>query len=140
MPAICPQLRLEFRNTLEPGFRNDISLAMARLGDQQHRQELIRRLTATDEAARVDAMRDVLYVGDPRLARYFRPVLEDRRDAVVISPPHEPLVTARVCDVAVQTLAGLGVKFSFAAFPTRRFKEMEIQEALRMVTALEKVE
>jgi len=135
-----PRLRVLYRDTLDPGLRNDLALAMARLGDDHYRQEVIRRLTAPDEAARVAALRDIPYVGDRRLARYFRPVLEDRRDAVVISLPHDPVVAARVCDVAIQTLAALGVKFSFAAFPTRRFSEAEIQEALRIVTALETVE
>ena len=135
-----PRLRQLYRDTQDPGLRNDIAMAAARLGDEQFRHQLIQRLTAPEETERAAALRDIPYVGDPRLARYFRPVLEDRRDVMVISFPHDPVVTGRVCDLAVQTLAALGVKFSFAAFPTRRFTDLEIQEAIRIVTALEKVE
>jgi HEAT repeat protein len=135
-----PRLRLLYRNTADPVFRHDISLAMARLRDDNHRQELIQRLSAPAETDREAALRDIPYVGDKRLARYFRPVLEDRRDVVVISLPHTPLKTARVCDVAIQTLAALGVNLSFPTSPTRRFTDLEIQEALQIVAALEKLE
>jgi len=138
--SALPRLRMQYRTVQDPGLQNDLALAMARLGDEHHRQELIHRLNAPDATARVAALRDIPYVGEPRLARYFRPVLEDRRDAVAISLPHEPVVAARVCDIAIQTLAALGLHLSFATSPMRRFADEEIQETLGIVTTLEKME
>lgn len=134
-----PRLRLRYRAAQDGGFRNDLSLAMARLGDEPSRQELIHRLNAADVTVRLEALGDVPYAGDSRLAGHLRPDLEDRRDASVISLPHEPTVAGRICDFAIQAMAGLGVKFSFSTVPIRRFTEPEIQEALQTITALEKL-
>ncbi|MBC7926197.1 MAG: HEAT repeat domain-containing protein [Bryobacteraceae bacterium] len=136
-PSPLPQLRALHRTTREAGLRHDLSIAMARLGDEQHRQELIQRLGAPTETARMAAIDDVLYTGDATLVRYFRPLLEDRRDAVAISLPHDPVVAARVCDLAIRAMAALNIRLSFSTAPLRRFDEMEIQEALQIMTALE---
>ncbi len=135
-----PRLQQHYRTTQDPILRNDLSLAMARLGDPEHRQELRNRLTNPDLAVRIAVLRDIPYAGDSQLARYFRPVLEDRRDAVAISLPHDPVVAARVCDLAIQAMAALGINFSFPTSPMRRFTEAEIQEALHIVAMLDRAE
>jgi len=135
-----PQLRAQYRLTTEPGLRTDLALAMARLGDENSRKALIQQLAALDATGRVNALRDIPYVGDSRLARYFRPVLEDRRDVIAISLPHNPVVAGRICDLAIQALAALGLKFSFDTLPMRRFTDPEIEEATQIVTSLEKLE
>jgi hypothetical protein len=134
--ADIPPLHAMYAVALDTGFRHDLSLAMARLGDDSSRNDLISRLAAQEAQVRLAALQDTLYVGDRRLSRYFRPAIEDRRDVTVISLPHDPMVWARVCDVAIQTLAGLGTQLSFNTVPTRRFSEAEIQEALRSITVL----
>jgi HEAT repeat protein len=123
----------------DTALKNDLALAMARLGDKPSRAKLIQRLSAADASARTAALRDILYVGDPTLARHFRVVLADRRDAFVISLPHDPVVAARVCDVAIQTLDAIGVKLPFATSPMRRFTEEQIKEALQIVSVLERI-
>ena len=132
-------LRKLYVSASDPSYKNDIALAMARLGDQPSRTQLIKRLSAPDAIARTAALRDVAYVGDPVLARYFRVVLEDRRDAVVISLPHDPVVFARVCDVAIQTLDAIRVKLPFSTFPMRRFSDADVKEVLQMISVLEKI-
>ena len=135
-----PRLRTQYRAAQDPGLKNDLAAAMARLGDEAYRKDLIRRLTDPEAAVRLAAFRDTLYVGDRRLALYFRPAVEDRRNAMVVSFPHDPVVWARVCDVAIQTLAGLGLQLSYGTVPTRRFTEAEIQEALQILNALAKTQ
>jgi len=132
-----PRLRRLYQVTVDSGLRNDLSLAMARLGDNASRQQLIQRLSAPEVAVRLAALNDTLYIGDRRMARYFRPVVEDRRDVIVISFPHDPTVWARICDVAIATLAALGLRLPFETVPTRRFTEAEIQQTLPIVTMLE---
>ncbi len=114
-----PQLRAQYRLTTEPGLRTDLALAMARLGDENSRKALIQQLAALDATGRVNALRDIPYVGDSRLARYF---------------------AGRICDLAIQALAALGLKFSFDTLPMRRFTDPEIEEATQIVTSLEKLE
>jgi HEAT repeat protein len=128
-----PRLRTIFLATVDGGLRHDLSLAMARLGDESSRSDLISRLAAQEVQVRLAALQDTLYVGDRRFARYFRPAIEDQRDVIIVSMPHDPTVWARVCDVAIQTLAGLGMKLSFDTVPTRQFTEAEIREALQTV-------
>jgi HEAT repeat protein len=133
-----PRLRKRYQATQDPVLRNDLSLAMARLGDDSAGQQLVRQLSDPAAEVRLDALRDIPYVGDPGLARYFRSVLEDRRDVLVISSPQEPKVTGRVCDFAIQALGAIGIRFSFPSAPVRRFTDAEIEQALQIVTSLEK--
>ena len=108
---------------------------MARLGDEDASVRLGLRLDSFDVEVRVPAIQDVMYVGDLRYASHFRGLIVDRRDAIVISLPHDPVVAARVCDIAIQALAALGIEVSYAASPTRRFSEYEVEEMTRMLNA-----
>jgi HEAT repeat protein len=132
-----PRLRRLWRTTDDSAFRHDLELAMVRLGDDHSREELVHRLTAPPAETRLEALRDVPYVGDKRLAMHFGPLLEDRRDVSPISLPHDPVVAGRVCDFAIQALAALGMKFSFPTVPIRRFTEAEILQAQQMVAAIQ---
>jgi len=132
-----PRLRERYNKARDPQLRDDLAAAMARLGDERSRNVVVRRLSDSEVDARVKALHDIEYIGDPRLARHFRPVLEDQREAIAISPPHDPRVSARVCDVAAGSLTALGVPLSFRALPLRRLSEPEIQEALQRVMSLE---
>jgi HEAT repeat protein len=113
------------------------SLALAQLGDADERQKLIDRLQDPDPQVRTNALRDCMTVRDPELAAWFGPALEDFRDAVPITGPHEgPMVYARVCDFAVLVMAQLGYRFSFpVGFLERRPLE-QIREARQAVDAL----
>ena len=90
------------------------SLALVKLGDTDERRKLIGRLHDNDVQIRTGALRDCITVGDPKLAAWFGPALEDLRDAVPISRPDaNPAEYARVCDFAIMAMAQLGYHFSF---------------------------
>jgi len=109
---------------------------MARLGDETERDEIVAELRSLDPRQRVQGLRDSQYVADQALAAYFSPALDDLSDFMVITSPHiEPVIVARVCDIAVQTMAYMGFQFSFAAqFPARRSAE-ELAEARAVAAA-----
>ena len=132
-----PPLREYYRTVQHPGLHHDLEVAMVRLGDEPLTLQLIQRLVSLDLSARMIAIDDVLYVGDLRFARYFPSLVQDRRDAVVISLPHDPVVAARICDLAIQALVALGVKVSYPTRPSRRFSEREIEEMRRILDAMQ---
>jgi len=131
-----PQLQEHYDNTPDEGLRNSITVAMARLGNEDSRRRVIQRLTDPTVDARIQGLHDIEYIGEPKLARYFSPVLEDRRDAIAISPPHDPRVMARVCDVAAGSMTALGLPLPYRALPLRRLSDSEIQQALELVRSL----
>ena len=131
-----PKLQALYRANPDMELRKALELAMARLGDESARQMLLRRLSAPAPMDRVTTLLDIPYVGAPEIARNFRPVLEDRRDAAVISAHGQPQVAGRVCDFAIQALGALGIPLPFETVPVRRFTEMEIQQALQIIGAL----
>lgn len=122
-----------FRSDRDAGVSHQTAIAMARLGDPTERNRVITELSSTDAQVKVEALRDSQYIGDKALAGFFDSALNDLRDFMVITPPHvEPVVVARVCDVAVQTMAFLGFSFSFQAQFLARRTQPELDEAKRM--------
>jgi len=136
-PGDVPLLLDRYKRAREPKLRDALAAAMARLGDFAARGEIVRRLADPDVGARVAALRDIEYVGDRGLAVHLRTVLDDRRDALVMSLPHDPLVMARVCDLTVRSLTVLGWPLSFRVHPLRRFSEVELAEASSIVAAMQ---
>jgi HEAT repeat protein len=135
--TVIPELQARYTKTRDQSLRDNLTAAMARLGDENSRKSVIRRLTDPDLDTRIRTLHEIEYIGDPRLARFFRPVLEDRRDAIAISPPHDPRVMARLCDVAAGSMTALGLPLPYRALPLRRLSEAEIQQALAVVRSLE---
>jgi HEAT repeat protein len=134
--STIPQLRQRHRRTAEADVRASITAAMARLGDKASRTDIVQKLSSPEVETRVVALHDIEYIGDPKLAAHFARVLEDRRDAVDISPPHDPRVMARVCDVTAGSMTALRLPLPFRALPLRRLTEAEIQQALQLVRSM----
>jgi hypothetical protein len=135
-PEAVEPLNKFHTDTREQGYRRDLSLAMARLGQTERKTEAVKRLEAN---ARVQALRDIEYIGDRTLVRHLGEVLKDRRDVLDITPPHEfPVVWVRVCDVAVQSMAILGVPFSFGGHMLNRWDERQLAEAVTVVEAMKR--
>jgi len=125
-----------YESAREQEVAHQAALAMARLGDRAEREKVILGLSSSNPQVRVQALRDCQYIGDKALIKYFMPALDDIRDFMIITPPHmEPVVRARVCDIAVQTMAYMGFRFSFQAQFLARRTPAELEEAKRMVTA-----
>lgn len=130
-PAEVPILR-KLRN--DPEVSDAASLALAQLGDENERKKLIARLQDPDAQVRTKALRDCMTIRDRKLAAWFGPSLEDFRDVLPITGPHEgPMVYARVCDFAVLVMAQLGFKFSFPVEFLERRPDEQIREAGQVV-------
>jgi hypothetical protein len=126
-----------FRANPNADVARQAAVAMARLGDQGELQRIVTQLSSMDRNARVQALRDCQYIGDRKLVKYFGPALEDSTDFMAITPPHlEPIVVARVCDIAVQTMAYMGFRFSFQAEFLARLTFAQLDEAKRMVASM----
>jgi HEAT repeat protein len=118
----------------DPSYRHALSVALVRLGDSEARRELEEQLASPILETRLQALRDIEYVGDPQFVARFADVLDDRRDAVPLSMPDQPpMVFARVCDVAVLTMLRLGVKLSYAFDRLTRLEERHLDEAKQVV-------
>ena len=124
----------DFRsNTRDPEYRHALGTALAKLGDRAARRELADNLASGLLEVRLQALRDIEYVGDPRFVSRFGNVLDDPRDAVPLSLPGEPPVSARVCDVAVLTMLRLGVKLSYQFDQAVRLEDKHLDEARQYV-------
>ena len=133
-PEHVPVLR-ELR--LEPAVSEVASLALVQLGDSAERRKLINRLQDPDPQVRTNALRDCMTVRDPKIAAWFGPALDDSRDVLPITGPHEgPMVYARVCDFAVLVMAQLGYRFSFPVEFLERRPPEQIREARKVVDAM----
>jgi hypothetical protein len=121
----------------DPEIVHDCGLAMARLGDLGEHRRVIEQLSDADLNVRVRALRDTHYLADRHLAMHFLPALEDRREATMISGPHEvPPRYARVCDIAIQAMAVLGWELSFSGRVLERHDERRIAEAIALVRTI----
>ena len=121
----------------DPEVAKAASLSLVQLGDADERKKLIQRLQDPDPGVRTNALRDCMTVQDPKLAAWFGPALEDFRDVLPITGPHEgPTVYARVCDFAVLVMAQLGYRFSFPLKSLKRLPPEQIREAGQVVDAM----
>jgi hypothetical protein len=116
-----------------------MKLALARLGDEELKDEFSSRLDTPSTAGRYQAVRDLDYINDSGLASRLRPALEDKTDAYEVGHPDEEPRFARVCDAAVNLIAKWFDKpFSFEVDDLNVYAEEEIEEAKRFVESLEK--
>lgn len=132
---IEPLTQLRDSHQQDDGLEHDISLALAKLGNANAIEQLRQRLESNiDQTDRVSALNDCLYVGDPSLVAYFGPALRDHRDTVALSiPENPPMEYARVVDIAVFTMAQLGVRLPYRLDELTRLSEEQIQQASLIV-------
>jgi HEAT repeat protein len=127
-------LRRHRAEATDPAYRHALSVALVRLGDSETRRELEQELASPILETRLQALRDIEYVGDPQFVARFADVLDDRRDAVPLSMPDQPpMVFARVCDIAVLTMLRLGVQLSYTFDRLTRLEERHLDEAKQVV-------
>ena len=132
-----PALKEFGKKVSDPEQSRYFSLAKAKLGDGEARDELVRRFTHPDAPVRFQALRDCLYVLDKTLAAEFGPALEDYRDVIKLTlPESREQVSARVCDAAVYVMKNLGYAFSFRVDSLWVRKESELKEARGVVAAM----
>jgi len=117
--------------------KRKLVLALARLGDTGARGTVKSALASSDPQARLDAVMDYEYVGDPKLLVDLRPALADTAEVLNVNPPHARPNLIRLCDVAVNVIANVAqLKLPFNGVERRRFEPSEIAEVARRVSAL----
>jgi HEAT repeat protein len=113
--------------------KHAMSIALARMKDEQGTKDYVSRLTANDPGERVKALEDYLYIRDRSLLPDVAKLLSDTRDAKNMAPAgHEYFI--RVCDVAVNTLdLVLGHPFPFQVDSIKRYSAEELYQAQQIV-------
>jgi len=120
------------REKNEEELTSNIVLALARLGDEDSRHEIIKNLQSEDIVERVDAIESLEYVNDAKLAIYLKPLLDDTAVAMDIGKSPKNLYL-RICDLAVLTIQKItGITFSFPV-SGRQFSEEERREVGRHI-------
>jgi hypothetical protein len=114
-----------------------VVLALTKLGDDKARVTQRAALAATDPQARLKAVREYEYIGEPKMLIDLKPALADVAEVFNINPPHAKPRMIRLCDVAVNVVAKVAkVKLSFDGNERKRFESPQIGEVVRVVEAL----
>jgi len=137
-PAQRRLLRRHLEGARDDNVRHALFLALTRLGEAEARVEFTQLLAADSAHMRHGTMVDLIgYVEDCELAAHLGPALRDTR-TIEITGPESTGYTFRVCDVAVFTMASLGIRFSFE-LPEGGFTTLDdtsVQEAVRIVDSM----
>jgi HEAT repeat protein len=132
-PDMKPVLRGQLAAETDEYVSHALLLALARLGDEPSRRSVMARLMDDSPRVRVEALKDLEYLEDRKLARSVRPLLGDLRNAVNVGLSHSPEYI-RVCDVAINTLdVLLAHPFPFVLQRTRRYGEGQIEQAINVL-------
>jgi HEAT repeat protein len=110
--------------------RHDMTLAAARLGDENSRRGVFDRLADADARNRYDAIGDFEYLGDRSQLARLVPLLNDRARVANVGVEQFP-VWHRVCDRAVEAVVAIGGRP--LSFPTggRVYSDAQLAEAQR---------
>ena len=128
-----------FRSSNSATVKHQASVAMAKLGDPTELKGVLKELDSSNADERVQGLRDCQYIGQKELVKYFGRSLNDDRDYMLITPPHmTPAVMGRICDIAVQTMSFMGIRFSFNAEVLARFTREQLEEARELVASMDK--
>lgn len=121
----------------EEELSQNIVLAMARLGDSEAQQQIIRKLQSEDVADQRDAIEDLEYINDAKLLVHLKPLLNDTTDAMDIGKTPKNFYL-RICDLAVLCVQKITkFEFSFVTTRGRQFtKEERCEVALHIKGAI----
>jgi hypothetical protein len=113
-----------------------IKLAAAKLGDEKYKDEFGRKMSVPDSETRFQALIDLEYIGDKKMAVYLGSALDDFGPAYGIGHPEDPQF-ARVCDAAVNLLSfWFDQPFSYETDESKIYTAEEIDEAKDYVKSL----
>lgn len=85
--------------------------AIVKLGGKPEREALLLRVRSTPPDRATEVRDQLLYIGDPSLAKGMLPWLSDQRGVFRLGSDRTPGQMVRMCDLAVWTAHLLGVKF-----------------------------
>jgi len=105
-------------------------MALAKLGDSKAREAILSQLNDSTPRTRYDALEKLIYINDPRLARFAVKLLDDtaiaRRIGTIKNPQYR-----RVCDQAVDTLVFLmRLPVRFRTSPEVIYSDEQISEVI----------
>jgi HEAT repeat protein len=134
-PSAVPDLKKRYKKEGDEIVMKNISLAMARLKDEDSQKVVLDNLQEEEEVVKVryQALMDFEYINDKDLVNNLLPLLDDTRDAKNVAPAgHEYFI--RVCDVTINVLnVVLDQPFEFSAGELRRYTSGELKKAKSVV-------
>jgi hypothetical protein len=127
--AIKEQMAVE----IDADAKHAMSIALARMKDEQGTKAFVNRLQSEEPIERVKALEDYLYIRDRTLLPEIAKLISDVRDAKNKAPGGYAYFI-RVCDVAVNTLdLVMGHPFPFEIDALKRYSAEELYQAEKIV-------
>ncbi len=119
---------MDHRNALAPKVRMACLKALVRLRDEKAIQNVRSLLQSNKVEDRARGIECISFANDRTLVPDLLPLLDDKRDAVNIAPTGASYYL-RICDLAVDAVAGIGeVKTSFTVQRGARYTDEQITE------------
>lgn len=138
-PASMKPLHKQLGQEEDVEARKQIRLALARLSDEESKEEFAAQIDTPPAEGRYDVILNFEYINDKELAPRLLPALDDTSDAYDISHPEADHEFARVCDAAVNLIARwYDNPFTFEIDEFRKYSDSEIAEAEKYLKSLEK--
>jgi len=110
-----------------------IKLALARLGNDECKNEFVAYLAAEEPDDRLRAIEDLEYINDKKLASNLLPLLDDQADGYEIGDPDFPEYS-RICDAAITLVSDWYEKpFGFDVDDIKIYSDEEIEEARKFL-------
>ena len=134
--SVMPTLEKSYEKESNPETKRSMMLALAKLGDNDKREEIVSQFDKEDSNIRLQAIEDLKYINDPDLSGRILPALDDMGKAYKINPIDN--LYSRVCDAAVNLIAFLhNDPFSFEAGSKKIYTKEEIEEAKKFLQSLQ---
>lgn len=138
-PASMEPLQKRLDIEQDESVQRDIKLALAKLGDEDMKDEFAAQLDVADSPTRLQGLEDLRYIGDKNLAVRILPALDDFGEGHLISDMNEEIPRfARVCDAGIELVAELYEKnpFPFEVVEFKIYSDEEVEQAKAFLTSL----
>ena len=119
--------------------KRDLKLALAKLGNEQLKDEFASQMDVPDSDTRLRGLADLKYIGDKGLAGRLLPALDDSGQAHLITDKNQPVPEyARVCDATINLVVLLYEHnpFQFEVDEFKKYSDDEIEQARAFLEGL----
>jgi len=128
-PRAIEILQKQYAKEVDAQAKHGMFLALVRLKDSASRQNYVAMLQNTELKQRVQALKDLVYIGDQTLVPYILPLLDDLRNALNVAPGGYTYFI-RVCDVAINAIDELlNHPFPFKVDQIKQYSPEELSQA-----------
>lgn len=129
-------LKAQYAVEVDQNAKQALSLALAKLANQEHRTAYINRLGSGTPAEIGDALKDLQYLADRSLVPQVQLLIDDGRDAHQVGPSHAHYYI-RVCDMAINALSTLlSQPFPFELGEFKRYSTDELLQAKQLMVGV----